>query len=432
MRPYLKYLIIIILVIVALAAGFLYKIGFIWTPDSLLKPMPAPNITEKIKGYWSSEGGRAFSELDDAQEMKKIGINTITFSPMLSHDQEGRVSEFLGSESYVKKTINKAHKAGLRVMLETTPMNAGAVDPKVTNPGLFQDEMTKLALKYAKIAEDYNVEYFAPIVEPGHHMSMEEADRWLQELLPKLKKVYGNKIMWKKQSNDLDYSKPWNQDHIFNLGFRIDGTEAKIQLKQLVEHSVTLNISSYRVSLEEHSKESSKFSETKEHSLSAGYHNLKIEIKGNLITIFIDNEKLIEKTDDSGPLGGYVISGAMHINQLNIADLGGKVLYNESFQNLNSFSAQSGLRMEGGEVIISPNTEAKLIHDTDFSGYDYIAIDTFHRGRVFTIDEYINFLKYYIQKTQDQAQADGVPRVILAEFGGSTKENIGWKDVDER
>ena len=64
--------------------------------------------------------------------------------------------------------------------------------------------------------------------------------------------------------------------------------------------------------------------------------------------------------------------------------------------------------------------------------YDYIAIDTFHRGRSRTIDEYIRFLKYYIQKTKDQAQADGVPHVILAEYGGSLEENIGWKSPDPR
>ena len=64
--------------------------------------------------------------------------------------------------------------------------------------------------------------------------------------------------------------------------------------------------------------------------------------------------------------------------------------------------------------------------------YDYIAIDTFHRGRSRTIDEYIRFLKYYIQKTKDQAQADGVPYVILAEYGGSLEENIGWKSTDPR
>ncbi|MBI5733224.1 hypothetical protein HY967_04755, partial [Candidatus Jorgensenbacteria bacterium] len=249
MRP----LIIIILVIVVLSVGFLYKTGFIWTPDNLLKPVPAPNITEKIKGYWSSQGAMAFSDLDDAEEMKKIGINTITFSPMLSHDQEGRVSEFLNSESYVKKTINKAHKAGLRVMLETTPMNAGAVDPKVTNPKLFQNEMTKFALKYAKIAEDYDAEYFAPIVEPVHHMSAEEADIWLQEFLPKLKQVYKGPIMWKKQSNDLEQPKEWKKDHIFNMRFKLDDSYINLRLKSTQEHSINLSIGTQSVELAEYS-----------------------------------------------------------------------------------------------------------------------------------------------------------------------------------
>lgn len=427
-----KILILLLTIVVAAGVRYLFVSGFVGLPGSFLRPAPAPDIKGKIKGYWSSEGAMAFSDLDDAAEMKEIGINTITFSPPLSHDQEGRIRELPGSETYVKRTINKAHKAGLRVMLETTPMNAGKVDPKVTNPKLFQDEMTRIAVKYADIANEYNVEYFAPIVEPVHHMSVQEADEWLHELLPKLKKVYGGLIMWKKQSNDLEHPKEWNQDHIFNLRFKPDGTEMKLQLKTLMEHSIALTMNSYKASLEEYSKNNSKFSLSKKHSLLPGWHDLKVEIGGNLITISIDGEKLFEKTDDTGPTGGYIISSPMRINKLEITDLAGEILYKEGFKSLNSWSARNGIKLERNEIVLSSNDEARLIHDINFSGYDYIAIDTFHRGRVYSIDEYVGYLEYVIQKTNDQAKTDGVPYVILAEFGGSTRENIGWKDVDER
>lgn len=435
MKRWQKVLIIFLIVAVAAGLGFLNKLGLIWSPKSFLKPVPAPRIDEKIKGYWSSEGPMAFAELNDAEEMKSIGINTVTFSPILSHDQEGRVKESPGSERYVKRTINKAHQAGIRVMLETTPMNAGAVDPKVTNPELFQDEMTEIALKYARLAEEYGVEYFAPIVEPVHHMSAEEADRWLQELGPKLKQVYRGPIMWKKQASDLEQSQEWKEDHIFKMRFKLDDPEIMVYLKSVREHKINLSISREKVQLDEYSQAGSQFSEFKENPLSTGWHDLGVEIRGNLITVEIDGRKLIEKTDDSGPIGGYALSGAMRISKLEITDLKGQTLYQEKFENLNSFSTKSlneGLKLEGKEIVISTKNEVKLIHDINFSGYDYIAIDTYHRGRVVTIDEYIDYLKYYIQKTKDQAKADGVGQIILAEFGGSTRANIGWNDADER
>lgn len=426
MKKWLKWVLIVLAVPIVIF-GFIR--GFIGVPS---QPVTAPPAGGKIKGYWSSESSAAFSELSDAQEMKRIGINTITFSAMLSHDQEGKVSEISGSESYVKRTIGKAHKAGIRVMLETTPMNAGAVSPKVASPKLFQDEMTKMALKYAKIAEDYNVEFFAPIVEPGHHMTDEQADQWLQELLPKLRQVYQGKIMWKKQATDLETPKPWNRDHTLTLGFKLDQGELRLQLKQVLEQGIALRVNPNAVWLEEHSKQGNGFSEMKNVSLKAGYHELGVVIKENSVVIFIDGAEIMNKQDDSGPAGGYTVNGPARFNKLAIADSAGKILFKEKFENLNSWSAKSGMALEGGEIVIPDGSEAKLIHDINFSGFDYIAIDTFHRGRAMTIDEYINFLKYYIQKTNDQAKSDGVPKVILAEFGGSLKENIGWKDADER
>lgn len=432
MKTWIKIVLVVGLIVAISVLGLLTKKGLMWTPGKLLKPAPAPVVSGKIKGYWSSGGPNAFDELGDVKEMKAIGINTITFSPMLSHSQEGRVKELPGSESYIKKTINKAHRAGIRVMLETTPMNGGAVSPKVTDPKLFQSEMTKIALKYAKIANEYNVEFFAPIVEPGHHISDEEADVWLQELLPKLRQVYNGKLMWKKQATDLEAAKDWKQDHILTVGFYFDGNDVKIQFKQLLDHALTLNLGSQTISFEEYSKQTNKFSDKKNIKLTSGWHELKIKIENNSIAISIDGEKLFEKQDDSGPMGGYIFSGPVRINKLEITDKTGKILYAEKFNNLNSFSARSGISLGNGEIIIAEKSEAKLIHDINFGGYDYIAMDTFHRGKAVTIDEYINFLRYYIQKTNDQAKADGVPNVILAEFGGSLKENIGWRDADER
>lgn len=424
------------LVLILLFIGFFFldNMGFIAITDDSLKPVSAPNINEKIQGYWCSEGPNAYKDLNDADEMKRVGINTITFSPSLSHDQEGNVTELRNSEIYVKKTINKAHRAGIRVMLETTPMNMAAVNPKVKNVKLFQDQMTKYALKYADIAEKYNVEFFAPIVEPVHHMSAQEADEWLHELLPKIKEVYKGPVMWKKQSNDLSEPKVWDVDHIFDLDFVTNSTEVRLSIKAVPDSSINFAHNDQSATLSKYSGKDRKFEEFKSHQLKQGEHNLQIKIEGNLIKVDMDGENLFEKTDETGPMGGYVIHSDIQIKNLKVSDLSGKVLYQEKFQNLNSWSwiGDKEPQLENDKIMTPFGSEMKLIHDTDFSGYDYIAIDTFHRGKSTTIDQYVDNFAYVIKKTNEQAAADGVPNVIIAEFGGSLKKNLGWKDTDAR
>ncbi|HEC66467.1 MAG TPA: hypothetical protein ENI23_14365 [bacterium] len=426
-------IVILIIAMLVLGKGIgSVQIGSFSEPSEIV---PAPVINDKIKGYWSSMGvNLALTDLNDAKEMTDIGINTITFSPALTHTEEGKVSESLGTEAQVKKTINKAHKASIRVMLETTPMNAGAVPPAVTNVKLFQDEMTRVALKYAAIAEEYNVAFFAPIVEPGHHMSIPEADEWLQELLPKLREVYSGPIMWKKQAMHLTELKEWDQDHIMTLGFKMDKAMTNIRMKSTHEHGLTLGLSEYQVSLSEYAGDTEKFSEQGEIALvDSQWHTLRIEMEGNQIRIYIDDELMMERTDDSGPMGGYSISADdMRINRFEITDMEGTTLFNEEFETLNNWNAQSGWVLEEGEIAITSQTGSGLIHDVDYSGYDYIAIDTFKRGKVDTIQEYVDFLEFVVDKTNDQAESDGVPNVIIAEFGGSIEEIIGWPDIDER
>lgn len=417
---------------VVFVVGVAVKRGMIVMPGERLEPLPTPEVTGKIKGYWSSMSSMAYKELDDAEEMKKMGINTITFSPILTHDVEGKVTDMPTNEIYVKRTINKAHSAGLRVWLETTPMNAGAVPPRVKNPGLFTKEMTRVALKYAQIAEEFGVEYFAPVVEPGHHISVEEADVWLQELLPKLREVYSGKIIWKKQANDLDQPKSWERDHVLRLGFYLKNDSVKIGVKSTPNRNLNLFVGRGWVSLAEWMGEHEKFSIMKNHSLAMGWHELEIRVVGKRVVIAIDGVVYLEHEDDSGPKGGYSFYSPIRINKLMVTDLAGKVLQEEKFENLNSWSGKGEAKLVDGEIILSSTEGVKLIHDIDFSGFDCIAMDTFHRGRVFTIDEYIEGLARYVQKSRDQAKADGVRCVILAEFGGSTRKNIGWPDVDER
>jgi hypothetical protein len=398
------------------------------------QPEPAPVVNEKIQGYWASQSGYLIPSLrNDVERMREDGINTITFSPLLSHNQEGSVTEFWSSESNTKGAINLAHAAGFRVILETTPMNPDA-RPMVANVELFQEGMREIALKYAAIAEEYHVEYFSPIVEPAHHMGVEPADKWMQEMLPQIREVYSGDIMWKKQDRHLTDLKEWNQDHITKIRFLLDGAGLQISLKATSDHTVSLRVQENTVLLEEYAGDEQRFRKEAPISLDRSeWHLLRIEIEGQQIRVFLDGALSMEHDDDGGPMGGYTIrSEGVRINQFEITDMAGAPLLVEDFATLNNWNARSGWTLENGEMVGTSNTESGLVHDIDFSGYDYIAIDTFKRGAKQSIEEYVEYLKFMIDKTNQQAEADGVPHVIIGEFGGTTLEEIGWYDPDER
>lgn len=262
----------IILICLGIAGFFIAKQQALLISKNLLyqkiTPVPAPMVAEKIKGCWEIQDINKLvaTELD---HLKKIGINTITFSPQLDQTKNSDVRESPLAEIITKIAINKLHSAGIRVMLEPSPMGPEAA-PKASDLKKFQDRMKGITLRYAEIAEKYQVEYFSPLSESEHHMGIEAAEQWMQEILPEVRKRYKGKIMWKKTGADLSLA------------------ESK-----------------------------------------------------------------------------------------------------------------------------------QLRHDINFSGYDYIVLDVFREGTDPTLQEHKEYIQTLIENTKVQAKADGVPQVILGEFGGT-------------
>jgi hypothetical protein len=266
-------------------------------------------------------------------------------------------------------------------------------------------------------------------------MSIPEADKWLQELLPKLKEVYSGPIIWKKQSLHLTDYKEWKDDHIMKMRFMPNNNSSlQVSIKANKGHSLTLGIWDSFMELGEYSGDTKKVAIKKSTDIEKNkWHNLRIEIEGTLIRIFLDGKKIIEHNDDSGPMGGYGINASdIRMNQFEITDMNKTPLFVEDFKTLNNWNARSGWALGKGEIVITEKSESRLNHDVNYGGYDILAIDTFRRGQAETSEEYLDFLEHVIDKTNDQAKSDGVPTVILAEFGGSIEEEIGWRDTDPR
>lgn len=123
------------------------------------------------------------------QKLKDVGMNTVSLAIMIIQE-EGNPLVGLDT-SHILDDIQLAHENGMKVML--TPQ----IYPK-PRPGLEEKHLEKLntlIIKAAELAEEYDVELFAPLCEPNTLISV-DVKKWGQEILPKVKKVYHGEIYW--------------------------------------------------------------------------------------------------------------------------------------------------------------------------------------------------------------------------------------------
>lgn len=193
-------ILIISIVLISLAVGgfFVYKNFFapkgkevhiykgIWTPTLLLQD----------ENYLAS----------NAQKLKDLGIDTVfilvpppQYEEWLEKARESLPSELLerleevlpAHKEIIINSIADAHRNGLKVGLKMV---------FIWKPSFGMDMDTKLInskiIEYAKLAEEYNVELFAPGGKPEEILG-ENIGEWRQEIISKVKKVYHGHIVWK-------------------------------------------------------------------------------------------------------------------------------------------------------------------------------------------------------------------------------------------
>lgn len=101
--------------------------------------------------------------------------------------------------------IQEVHKASLKAYLQVYPeyygtfgAHAGELEMgPVENQTLFMREMEKVALEWAKIAEELHVELFSPACELNVFLSWENNMEWHRQILPKLRAIYHGEIVQK-------------------------------------------------------------------------------------------------------------------------------------------------------------------------------------------------------------------------------------------
>ncbi len=196
-----KILISLIILVGLIVGGF-----FIWNifvPE--IEKEEAPTEIEIYKGIWLptlliQDPNHLASNI---QKLKDVGVNTIFIQAFPPQPEQwlGKAKEVFPPElikkieevipiekQFIIDNIQTAHRNGLKVALT------------VSNPpgleGIDLEALNSKIIEYAKLAEEYDVELFAPMNEPGTILG-ENTGKWRQEILPRIKEVYHGEILWK-------------------------------------------------------------------------------------------------------------------------------------------------------------------------------------------------------------------------------------------
>jgi hypothetical protein len=101
------------------------------------------------------------------------------------------------TETIIVERIKEAQKLGFKIYLILYPNKLGdheAYGRGLKDPERFLDEMEKLALKWAQIAEQNNVEIFSPANEIFLFVGTKRANQWHDEILPELRQLYKGEL----------------------------------------------------------------------------------------------------------------------------------------------------------------------------------------------------------------------------------------------
>lgn len=182
-------------------------------PSTTAKVPEAPK--EKItvyKGFWMpcSFMEDSCQALNDAKFLKTTGTNIIGIAPNIKINSKGEISSF--PIDFIEKRISdyaqKYYPEGIRIFISPTldfaeDLNSRSKgEPRSLPAGLanksgFMDKYNALIEEVAKLAEKYHIEMFSPMNEPDMQLGTKVSSSWGQEILPKIKKQYKGKVLWK-------------------------------------------------------------------------------------------------------------------------------------------------------------------------------------------------------------------------------------------
>ncbi len=138
--------------------------------------------------------------------LKDIGVNTVQIGGA------SKAFEFPDIRELVVANIQTAHRNGLKVFLTLS----GSASGTPTKEKIYLEDLNSRIIEYAKIAERYEVEFFAPLNEPGFMSKYpleenKDPEKWAQEVLPQIREAYPEFAKKRVLEEDI-YGEMWAQE----------------------------------------------------------------------------------------------------------------------------------------------------------------------------------------------------------------------------
>ena len=178
------------------------------TEEEIQEKLPTltRNYPDIIKGNW--EPNADYMEkmiISDSDRLKDLGVNTVSVAAEYNFNKDG--TPFIRDEEKIKSNIVRAKEKGFAVWVAVSFVGMfGNIHEGVTQEN-FLKVSEEVALKWAKIAEECQVEYFGPqneldyIIEQNFikdsSTNAEIIADWYEKMLPKVKEVYSGKVIAK-------------------------------------------------------------------------------------------------------------------------------------------------------------------------------------------------------------------------------------------
>lgn len=191
-----KEIIILSLLLFSIFTFSIYIIFFVNLGAPFYFSFPEGNEEIKIRGLTSHIPSGAFQM---PRLARLAGANFYQIKAFFMIKSNGECFTLPGQKAWLKDQIRKAHRAGLKVLLVPFGFLKGiSMTSDIRLPRSLWDKFyscfTKETLFWARFAQKEKVEMITTANEPYRFTNMKSMSKWLQEILPKLRKVYKGKI----------------------------------------------------------------------------------------------------------------------------------------------------------------------------------------------------------------------------------------------
>ena len=185
----------LMLIILAFVFYFTHK----ETPEiKIRKEFEIQGLTWRTISYYYYPG--IFSDIYNPEsnlrlikKAKNVGANYLLVRAFYNGTANGRlVGNDTEAKQALKEAISMAHDHGMKILLVPYVESREYRDKRWT---LSESVWSDAVLKWAKFAEENNVEMFAPGVEMNLILEENISGNWLKTILPQIRKVFNGKII---------------------------------------------------------------------------------------------------------------------------------------------------------------------------------------------------------------------------------------------